>query len=244
MSIGRPTTAYPRGCGGANNARLIAAGSSGLSPRVRGSPMSAHSTSLVLRPIPAGAGEPTLVRRPWEAGRAYPRGCGGAINGAAGKSEAGGLSPRVRGSRLRLPCHCQHPGPIPAGAGEPALTTSVRRRSRAYPRGCGGALGRLRVAHLLLGLSPRVRGSRAAQLHDRLGIGPIPAGAGEPTSCELTTGPSWAYPRGCGGAHQTEFSDPPCYGLSPRVRGSQQMPSDRASREGPIPAGAGEPGDG
>ncbi len=69
--------------------------------------------------IPARAGEP--VRQFLETGdpRVYPRACGGAIRRTASSSIAGGLSPRVRGSRVQVTPIAVGGGSIPARAGEP-----------------------------------------------------------------------------------------------------------------------------
>ena len=72
--------------------------------------------------------------------------------------------------------------------------------------------------------------------------GPIPAGAGEPSSRPAAARASAAYPRGCGGAAIEEVVETVADGLSPRVRGSLQSAPGRTWFGRPIPAGAGEPG--
>ena len=49
---------YPRVCGGAGLAGVLALSRAGLSPRVRGSPSVITCASVVVRSIPACAGEP------------------------------------------------------------------------------------------------------------------------------------------------------------------------------------------
>ncbi len=71
--------------------------------------------------------------------------------------------------------------------------------------------------------------------------GPIPAGAGEPSSRSRVSGSWRAYPRGCGGTRPSWRLPTPPPGLSPRVRGNPQAPRAGRGVEGPIPAGAGEP---
>ena len=76
-------------------------------------------------------------------------------------------------------------GSIPACAGEPARSKpSVTTESRVYPRVCGGALNACTRVRLrkTVGLSPRVRGSRA-RMHLLS------------ESCQRRV-----YPRVCGGA--------------------------------------------
>ena len=106
---------YPRVCGGAPRScsRSESCRLEGLSPRVRGSPL----TRWMRKGIPACAGEPARLRQRgsipacagepawrWHPargyGRVYPRVCGGAGHQAL-SDEAfphEGLSPRVRGS--------------------------------------------------------------------------------------------------------------------------------------------------
>ena len=68
----------------------------------------------------------------------YPRVCGGTGAGAAGMLPDKGLSPRVRGNQ-KIPGLIQPgAGSIPACAGEPARPTGCPRRSKVYPRVCGG----------------------------------------------------------------------------------------------------------
>ena len=130
--------AYPRGCGGTWQTWMILAGRGGLSPRVRGNPGVRRSALVAGGPIPAGAGEPLDQWLDLQGSRAYPRGCGGTFVNLAGINADGGLSPRVRGNRIRCRRYSPGSGPIPAGAGEPVQQFPVRVLVRAYPGGCGG----------------------------------------------------------------------------------------------------------
>ncbi len=90
-----------------------------------------------------------------------------------------------------------------------------------------------------VGLSPRTRGSRLAQLgHELLG-GPIPADAGEPRALDINAHGPGAYPRGRGGAKNVAAEVGRMKGLSPRTRGSPLCPDGTTVLEGPIPADAG-----
>ena len=91
------------------------------------------------------------------------------------------------------------------------------------------------------GLSPRVRGNHAGQLHQLAVIGSIPACAGEPRS---RPGPGLVrgvYPRVCGGTALLKYWAPDLTGLSPRVRGNHVSAKTRNAAAGSIPACAGEP---
>ncbi len=151
--------AYPRGCGGAADRRVIGAVNDGLSPRVRGSRGRDRAKPGDARPIPAGAGEPDAPVVTSITPTAYPRGCGGAQPAIMAPMVLGGLSPRVRGSPNECSFRAKVTRPIPAGAGEPRSAMSTRARSRAYPRGCGGAGAGRNPARSSRGLSPRVRRS-------------------------------------------------------------------------------------
>ncbi len=173
--------------------------------------------------------------------RVYPRGCGGARPTASRSACVRGLSPRVRGSRFGLDLRPVKPGSIPAGAGEPSGGGDVGFHVRVYPRGCGGACEARQKAARDAGLSPRVRGSHSGLACPWLGVGSIPAGAGEPATAPRP--PEWprVYPRGCGGADLCDEIGADPWGLSPRVRGSLWHQIVRHRNAGSIPAGAGEP---
>ena len=188
-------------CGGAAHIRLISAPRVGLSPRVRGSPSRMPWIVSILGPIPACAGEPRSrwARQPFN--WAYPRVCGGAYVKRRATDERRGLSPRVRGSLTEGPADCLCMGPIPACAGEPKRPPKSKERVWAYPRVCGGAFNHPFPLFGLLGLSPRVRGSRTERRGGGMAWGPIPACAGEPSGALRARLPIWAYPRVCGGAN-------------------------------------------
>ena len=188
---------------------------------MRGSPRSQLIAPVAIRPIPAHAGEPCSEIAASTTSRAYPRACGGAGQESTDDSVAGGLSPRMRGSR-RIAEVCDGlPGPIPAHAGEPHRDQMPSAVTAAYPRACGGAdVGTADVA-LEKGLSPRMRGS--------------------PRQIRRPPPPPWAYPRACGGAAWARDALMKIWGLSPRMRGSPPSRAQPCAPQGPIPAHAGEP---
>ena len=69
---------------------------------------------------------------------------------------------------------------IPAGAGEPSGRPSRPCSGWVYPRGCGGAVKSCVDPMPIVGLSPRVRGSRYMDTDPVTRTRSIPAGAGEP----------------------------------------------------------------
>ena len=175
-----PDRAYPRGRGGAPLSLKKPPAASGLSPRTRGSPYHDFLRRVIPGPIPADAGEPEPGARDLPRSGAYPRGRGGALLLRSPAVCVRGLSPRTRGSLSGWVLEGPAAGPIPADAGEPTCRAARAMRSRAYPRGRGGAIEYRDKPHGLKGLSPRTRGSRDAIRPTSMPSGPIPADAGEP----------------------------------------------------------------
>ena len=233
---------YPRVCGGTQAVLPESAGGGGLSPRVRGNPRLGFQSTLVVRSIPACAGEPTTRPPRWGVWRVYPRVCGGTSVILTPSAEVPGLSPRVRGN----PPHCRPPycqrGSIPACAGEPILQRLKRPPPVVYPRVCGGTRVSCVRSAEARGLSPRVRGNLLDGICLEGDERSIPACAGEPGRAPFASLNAQVYPRVCGGTALTPGGFLlPC-GLSPRVRGNRRRialpPGDSRS----IPACAGEPG--
>ena len=94
-------------------------------------------------------------------------------------------------------------------------------QSRVYPRVCGGTVRPSVVVVIVMGLSPRVRGNLDFAGGVCVGIGSIPACAGEPGKGSPSAGRLRVYP--------------------PRVRGNQHRYSHNSACFGSIPACAGEP---
>ena len=176
-----PCKVYPRARGGAACPGLNGGNHDGLSPRTRGSPGSIRKTDRHEGSIPAHAGEPvTTSRRAWMR-TVYPRARGGARI-RSGEDRAGpGLSPRTRGSRVRLHRRPRRGGSIPAHAGEPLIVPSACATPGVYPRARGGAGSTSCTTCVFQGLSPRTRGSLSLAFSIRSGTRSIPAHAGEPS---------------------------------------------------------------
>ena len=88
---------YPRVCGGNRGLLRLRLRLPGLSPRVRGKPMSRQLTAGMLGSIPACAGETRRHARRHCQPKVYPRVCGGNNSESRSDIAARGLSPRVRG---------------------------------------------------------------------------------------------------------------------------------------------------
>ena len=91
------------------------------------------------------------------------------------------------------------------------------------------------------GLSPRVRGNPGMDMEQANSLRSIPACAGEPGWTAVICNPPRVYPRVCGGTSPDTKLLPPTKGLSPRVRGNPAPAPAPAPPTGSIPACAGEP---
>ena len=115
--------------------------------------------ALILRSIPACAGEPANLVAGLYRKTVYPRVCGGTVAAPENLPWLKGLSPRVRGNRGVGGNGVFDSGSIPACAGEPPPGVLCRTLNRVYPRVCGGTPKVLLDAQFPQGLSPRVRGN-------------------------------------------------------------------------------------
>ena len=231
----------PRACGGASWDGAPVAGSSGRSPRVRGSPAGHTTTRVAAGSIPARAGEPGGPARGRVCLEVDPRACGGATAHTGRERSPRGRSPRVRGSPSRTSESSLRLGSIPARAGEPDTAPPRRRAQRVDPRACGGAEACATKQNRAWGRSPRVRGSPPIA-PTRCGHGgSIPARAGEPHRWTHGTGVPRVDPRACGGAVPADWKLLKVVGRSPRVRGSRARSHGELVTQGSIPARAGEP---
>ena len=111
---------------------------------------------------------------------------------------------------------------------------------RAYPRGRGGNIKEQFRYPKEAGLSPRTRGKLVQPHTQQVGVGPIPADAGETVGDGTLVVGIRAYPRGRGGNTGKDAREDAQAGLSPRTRGKLYHRIDHAHRLGPIPADAGE----
>ena len=129
-------------------------------PRVmRGNPQCSHNRSHFTGSIPAHAGQPRIALIFLGETRVYPRACGATFYKIYCPFGVMGLSPRMRGNRIRHQTQRPTLGSIPAHAGQPMNAVARRPTIKVYPRACG-ATPRGSSARLVnLGLSPRMRGN-------------------------------------------------------------------------------------
>ncbi len=235
------TKVYPRVCGGTRQLPAYHHSLGGLSPRVRGNHVSHEECNHQPRSIPACAGEPSSGSSRGSSRRVYPRVCGGTHRWGWRMALVEGLSPRVRGNRVKQSLEKIKERSIPACAGEPLERAFDRTHRTVYPRVCGGT--RLTKCWKLAieGLSPRVRGNPDMGTGEVARDRSIPACAGEPRGAYSSNEAGPVYPRVCGGTYTSNFIPIAYQGLSPRVRGNPAASSLPSLSRGSIPACAGEP---
>ena len=192
-------TVYPRVCGGTPHSIPDGGIISGLSPRVRGNPSLRSGSPPQPGSIPACAGEPALSPSAFAFWTVYPRVCGGTSLRITSSSSRLGLSPRVRGNRVKRVLYRLPERSIPACAGEPRSGISSMWRGRVYPRVCGGTRSEFEIQRNMRGLSPRVRGNHTVHAALSPRSGSIPACAGEPDLDPIRPERKTVYPRVCGG---------------------------------------------
>ena len=133
-----------------------------------------------------------------------------------------GLSPRMRGNRRRNAPQAPRRGSNPAYAGELVQDGTGPAVAAVYPRVCGGTRGRYWNRRKSGGLSPRMRGNRAAVSARCCHSGSIPAYAGEPSQVIARRPQYRVYPRVCGGTNLNRG----CWQIAvyPRICGGTLVP--------------------
>ena len=130
-------------------------------------------------------------------------------------------------------------GIIPAHAGLTTQRDLIKARARDHPRACGAHPERLRYVVLIVGSSPRMRGSQCWYRQQREGLGIIPAHAGLTLRLCAVTTLLRDHPRACGAHGDLNCGSNAGLGSSPRMRGSQFYTARDIKLQGIIPAHAG-----
>ena len=239
-SSATPPAVHPRVCGELSPTQRAWYGSSGSSPRVRGTPTPDGVASGLRRFIPACAGNSAKLLK----AREYRYGSSPRVRGTrqgnraaqppsrfipacAGNSRVvrrvdrggDGSSPRVRGTLICLLLCCLPRRFIPACAGNSRLCVCRR--------------------HLCTGSSPRVRGTPHGRASRVPGLRFIPACAGN-SFLSISVMPfSSVHPRVCGELNLPKPAQHRASGSSPRVRGTQRFGVAQRLADRFIPACAG-----
>ncbi len=169
----------------------------------------------------------------------HPRVCG-EHDGLAG-SDPGvvGSSPRVRGTRHDQRPHLLAQRFIPACAGNTEKNDSSMRRAAVHPRVCGEHAFIADADRILIGSSPRVRGTPARHLPYQPVHRFIPACAGNTPQVGAPRGRITVHPRVCGEHNQRCRTRRDAVGSSPRVRGTPSLGERDCLETRFIPACAG-----
>ena len=230
---------HPRACGEHGVPELRLGGTSGSSPRVRGTHYNPPFHVVLPRFIPARAGN--TKGRPYleQAPTVHPRACGEHSVNAIGVQYEDGSSPRVRGTLMALICHALARRFIPARAGNTWLRWLLRPIRSVHPRACGEHYRSLARANFRVGSSPRVRGTLPLSGPRQLSRRFIPARAGNTYLGFYPANRPAVHPRACG-----EHSFAVCLpvlapGSSPRVRGTRAGALGQVRSHRFIPARAG-----
>ena len=251
---------HPRGRGEHESAPSRSASRRGSSPRARGTRCCRVWLSVLMRFIPAGAGN-TWLRAASPAPRAvHPRGRGEHVASERDTSSISGSSPRARGTRAQPAQKAVAYRFIPAGAGNTPYGGSVitastgssprargtpRGRLRSFqrrrfiPAGAGNTRGR-RACSRCRSVHPRGRGEHANHHQAaEFDAGSSPRARGTPTASRWRSRGRTVHPRGRGEHTMMSFRSCSSVGSSPRARGTRGRPSRSARLSRFIPAGAG-----
>ena len=150
-----------------------------------------------------------------------------------------GSSPRLRGTRAHQPPGAAGKRFIPAFAGNTRCGLFARHYSTVHPRVCGEHDLVVFLVVLLLGSSPRLRGTHLERRTVQLGVRFIPAFAGNTRPSRARRRRRSVHPRVCG-EHRPVHRQGACgVGSSPRLRGTRAWCRSRRPDRRFIPAFAG-----
>ena len=216
---------HPRSCGANRLSICGISPSPGSSPLVRGQRFVATRHLILQRIIPARAG-PTTGHAAYDGQTAdHPRSCGANAQDTRGEVSGLGSSPLVRGQPVQPESVMVGERIIPARAGPTPGHGAVPYRGADHPRSCGANQNNDRIAVILTGSSPLVRGQLRSCPYGQSTARIIPARAG-PTgqSVEIQCDRP-DHPRSCGANLFSFFSFASTTGSSPLVRGQRRYPT-------------------
>ena len=211
----------------------------GLSPRLRGNPSRRGLHRRDARSIPAPTGKPKDQPEALPLLEVYPRAYGETALVAGIMSTHVGLSPRLRGNRLRLRLSNPKAGSIPAPTGKPYPASIGTAAYWVYPRAYGETTKFFTDTIPGVGLSPRLRGNPVKVVFPPGDGGSIPAPTGKPGRWRTPSRPGAVYPRAYGETVSCCEAARSGSGLSPRLRGNQHgaLVAENGLRSIPAPTG-------
>ena len=150
-----------------------------------------------------------------------------------------GSSPRMRGTLIVCYDYDPHGGIIPAYAGNTPVWCHKECRAPDHPRICGEHSWRLSWRCHEPGSSPHMRGTPVSVDENTVGIGIIPAYAGNTCRYIRRWFSARDHPRICGEHKFTDDTARNAWGSSPHMRGTRGVRRHRKHDAGIIPAYAG-----
>ena len=152
------TSDHPRACGANGVDALWDKLKDGSSPRMRGKPVRCVVDIVVLRIIPAHAGQTPCDERERRSRTDHPRACGANNDFPSNDSDPEGSSPRMRGKHRSFSFVTLNLRIIPAHAGQTTLAWNHPNTTSDHPRACGANDVLRAGGRQLPGSSPRMRG--------------------------------------------------------------------------------------
>ena len=206
---------------------------------MRGTPSHPPGSLYNTRIIPAYAGNTFFPARAFFSRKDHPRVCGEHAHKMVYFIPSAGSSPRMRGTLQRVAVIAEPRGIIPAYAGNTNSAVSKKKWTKDHPRVCGEHSSAGPAAVVVLGSSPRMRGTPAPSPSAPDVTRIIPAYAGNTEGNFDVRQKTWDHPRVCG--EHLRNADPgiPGRGSSPRMRGTPRAKSSRPCLTRIIPAYAG-----
>ncbi len=172
--------------------------SGGSSPRVWGTHWPRRHACGCGRFIPTGVGNTQPTGQRLLQGTVHPHGCGehlAEINASAVKT---GSSPRVWGTPHAAARYQDVNRFIPTGVGNTPTFHIGPRPNAVHPHGCGEHMPSPSRAPVELGSSPRVWGTRSADIERDAGNRFIPTGVGNTMKTLIEHRAVAVHPHGCG----------------------------------------------
>ena len=191
--------------------------------------------------IPTHAGKPYDADNLRPIARVYPHACGETWVWKWNTPIGLGLSPRMRGNRIRGGRAYGHHGSIPTHAGKPVEFYLTDGPIRVYPHACGETDKPGLPDKTDTGLSPRMRGNPSFVPVLKAIKGSIPTHAGKPRVNQCGFCEDRVYPHACGETNYSVSIGRFLPGLSPRMRGNLLSRGFFFHRPGSIPTHAGKP---
>ncbi|RYQ48740.1 hypothetical protein PG1770B_1302 [Bifidobacterium pseudolongum subsp. globosum] len=155
-------------------------------------------SSMYMRIIPALAGNTVVfivfLLSFWD----HPRACGEHLWFRRGAARLLGSSPRLRGTRTDIVRQWCGIGIIPALAGNTSPAGAHHPHPRDHPRACGEHSICCCASLIVVGSSPRLRGTRPGRGQHGRTHGIIPALAGNTARRRRSMCARWDHPRACG----------------------------------------------